>query len=60
MERGQQIIAVEASSLAKALPYSLMQIICASVESCDLSDWPGSRHRVISGIAHGVTSIHAP
>jgi phosphatidylserine/phosphatidylglycerophosphate/cardiolipin synthase-like enzyme len=52
MEQGQQIIAVEASSLAKALPYSLMHIICASVESCDLSDWPGSRHKVTSGIAH--------
>lgn len=52
MEQGQQIIAVEASSLAKALPYSLMQIVCASVESCDLADWPGSRHRITSGIAH--------
>jgi phosphatidylserine/phosphatidylglycerophosphate/cardiolipin synthase-like enzyme len=52
MEQGQQVIAVEASSLAKALPYSLMQIVCASVESCDLSNWPGSRHQVTSGIAH--------
>lgn len=52
MEQWQQIIAVEASSLAKALPYSLMQIVCESVESCELSDWPGSRQRVISGIAH--------
>src|SRR5689334_16501710 len=29
-----------------------MQIVCASVDSCDLADWPGSRHQVTSGIAH--------
>src|SRR4051794_24988169 len=52
MEQGQQIIAIEASSLAKALPYSLMEIVCASVDSCDLADWPGTRHKVTSGIAH--------
>jgi len=52
MKEGQHIIAVEAISLAQSLPYSLMQIVCASVESCDLSDWPRSRHQVISGIAH--------
>jgi phosphatidylserine/phosphatidylglycerophosphate/cardiolipin synthase-like enzyme len=52
MEQGQQIIAIEANSLAKALPHSLMQSLCASVDACDLSDWPGSRHRVIGGIAH--------
>lgn len=52
MDQGQQIIAVEASSLAKTLPYSLMQIVCTSLESCDVSDWPGSRNRVSNGIAH--------
>lgn len=52
MERGQQVIAVEASSLAKALPYSLMQVVSDAVESCDLSDWTGSRHRLTSGIGH--------
>lgn len=52
MEQGQQIIAVEASGLAKALPYSLMQVVGASVESCDLCDWPAARNRVTNGIAH--------
>lgn len=52
MQQGLQIIAIEASSLAKALPYSLMEIVCVSVALCDLSDWPGSRHRVTGGIAH--------
>ncbi|MDY0167604.1 MAG: DISARM system phospholipase D-like protein DrmC [Thermoguttaceae bacterium] len=52
MEQGQQIIAVEAGGLAKALPYSLMQIVGASVESCDVSDWPTTRNRVTDGIAH--------
>jgi phosphatidylserine/phosphatidylglycerophosphate/cardiolipin synthase-like enzyme len=52
MDQGQQIIAVEASSLAKALPYPLLQIASTSVESCALSDWPSSRQKVIEGIAH--------
>ncbi|HEX5445570.1 MAG TPA: DISARM system phospholipase D-like protein DrmC [Pirellulales bacterium] len=52
MQRGQQVIAVEANSLAKALPYSLMQMIGDAVEARDVVDWPNARERLTSGIAH--------
>ncbi|MFV2067096.1 MAG: hypothetical protein ACC645_08965, partial [Pirellulales bacterium] len=52
MAQPQQLIVVEACSLAKSLPYSLMQTVALSVESCDLDDWTGSRSRITGGIAH--------
>jgi phosphatidylserine/phosphatidylglycerophosphate/cardiolipin synthase-like enzyme len=52
MQHGQQIIAIEASSLAKALPYLLMQIVCVAIESCSVADLPVLRHQVTSRIAH--------
>lgn len=52
MERGHQVIAIEASSLAKALPNSLMQIVADAVESCGFGNWPALRHQLTNGVAH--------
>lgn len=52
MEHGRHVIAIEASSLAKALPYSIMRIVADAIDSYDVANWPAFRHQITSGVAH--------
>jgi phosphatidylserine/phosphatidylglycerophosphate/cardiolipin synthase-like enzyme len=52
MDDSQLFIAVEASRLAKRLPYAVMQNVCGLVGKFDLANWAASRSRIMSAIPH--------
>jgi phosphatidylserine/phosphatidylglycerophosphate/cardiolipin synthase-like enzyme len=52
MDAGHQLIAVEAGKLAAAAPFSLLTNLAGAIDSCDPSDWPSARSRIIHGVSH--------
>ena len=52
MDGGHQLIAGEAGKLAATVPFTLMTGLAGAVESCDPSDWPSTRSRIIHGVSH--------
>jgi phosphatidylserine/phosphatidylglycerophosphate/cardiolipin synthase-like enzyme len=61
MDAGEQLIAVEAGKLAAAAPFSLLTGLACAVESCDPTDWPSARSRILHGVSHAhYRSLTAP
>jgi phosphatidylserine/phosphatidylglycerophosphate/cardiolipin synthase-like enzyme len=46
------MIAVAAGKLAAAAPFSLLTDLACAIETCDPSDWPSARSRIIHGVSH--------
>jgi phosphatidylserine/phosphatidylglycerophosphate/cardiolipin synthase-like enzyme len=46
------MIVVLAGKLAAAAPFSLLTDLACAIETCDPSDWPSARSRIIYGVSH--------
>jgi phosphatidylserine/phosphatidylglycerophosphate/cardiolipin synthase-like enzyme len=52
VENGLSIIAIEAMTLAKSLPFSLLETLIQSIGACDLKNWAAAKNQIIQNIAH--------
>jgi phosphatidylserine/phosphatidylglycerophosphate/cardiolipin synthase-like enzyme len=52
MDAGHQLIAAEAGNLATAAPFSVLIALACAIETCDPSDWPLARNRILHCISH--------